>query len=500
MNAGIDLGTTYSLVAHVNAHGQPAVFPDAQDASLFRTPSVVYVGAEGCFVGEAAEQLLEDSPQLAAVRFVKARLGDRAWRHRDALGRDWSAEALSALVLRKLLRDARAHSADDVDLAVLTVPAQFNDEQRRATLRAASLAGLGRVRLVEEPVAAASFIGEGEAGERTVLLYDFGGGTFDVTLLHASKGGLRVLATDGISRLGGRDLDQEIARLVAAEFARRHGADPLGDPASAQLLRRAAEQLKIRLARPGVAHARQAVLLLGRPHEVTLMRAEFDALAGAAVARTIECCERCLEAAGLSWAAVDRIALAGGSSQLPQVAAELLRVSGRARSQIVSRQPHQAVAFGAAVLAGRIAAAAGEDGLHAVAGADVCLRVWDRVRQCPSLDMLIARNTPLPTTYRRTFYTNRVDQRRLVLEMVQRRGMPPEESSLGLMAFGPIETPARSHPIEVVVELQSDGLVRVRATDLASGHEMARSFDESGDAGAIGPDQRQLLESVFLHT
>jgi len=500
---GIDLGTTYSMIAHVNAHGQPALFPDLHDANRFRTPSVAYIGREGCLIGSAAEELLDDAPELPLVRFIKARLGDAEWRYEDHRGRAWTPEALSALILKKLLRDADTFSGEELGPAVVTVPAQFTDRQRQATLRAAAMAGLSAVRLVDEPVAAATFYGLDEGGaDRTLLVYDFGGGTFDVTVLQAGPEGLYVLASDGVSQLGGRTLDEHIMAQIDADVRRRGQRSPLSDPASAQRLRRLAEDSKITLSRPAAAQVRQTLLLFGAPYEFLLTRPQFDAIVLEAVAQTLTACERCLKAAGLGWRDVDRLLLTGGSSLLPQVAQELSRVSGHAPGRLILKQPHQAVAFGAAVLAERQARAGGLDALiQQVTGAELCLRVWDRRHNRPGLETLIARNAPLPVSYTRTFYTNRDDQTRIVLEFVQRRGEPPDETSLGHFAFGPLSHPRRNAPLEVTVAIGRDGLVRVTARDPSTGREVAHSLrDGATEGGDHWEAQHRWVEAAAINT
>lgn len=505
---GIDLGTTFSMVAHVNAHGQPALFPDVHNASLFRTPSTVYVGREGCLVGAAAEELLDDTPDLPVARFVKAHLSTPDWRYADHLERHWPAEGLSALILRKLLRDVDTFTGEDRGPAVLTVPAQFTDEQRRATLRAADLAGMSDTKLVEEPVAAATFYGQDEGpADRTLLVYDFGGGTFDVTILQTARDGLFVLATDGVSKLGGRHLDDQLVALMAAAYTRQFQHSPLSDPGSVQRLRRLAEDSKIKLSRPGLNQVKHAILLMGQPFEFVLTRGMFDTIVNEAVAQTLAATQRCLAAAALDWQDIDKILLTGGSSLLPQVRDGLMRASGKPAAELICKTPHQAVAYGAALLAARYARthteghAAAAPTVRQVSGADLCLRVWDRKTQRPGLEVLIGRNTPLPTTYSRTFYTNRDDQTRIVLELVQRRGEPAEEFSLGHFAFGPISDPRRNYPLEITTSLTEDGLVQVLARDPATGRQFEHTVAQEGsapqsqDAGEI----RRWIQSLSIN-
>ncbi len=501
IHLGIDLGTTYSLISHINAYGQPTLFPDAADANQFRTPSVVYIGPEGTLVGQPAEVLLDDAPELPVVRFVKGRLADPAWQHADHKGRAWSPEGLSALILRKLLGDAELFLTEEVGLTVVTVPAQFNDDQRKATLYAARLAGLDNVRLVEEPVAAATHYGldEGPA-DRTLLVYDFGGGTFDVTVLQTGPAGLYVLATDGVSGLGGRDIDEKLMALADEDFRRARGSTVLDDPGAALRLRRLAEQAKLRFGQPGQTQFRQSMLLRGAPFEFAVSRAQFDRICAESIAKSIEACERCLRAASLTWRDVDRIVLTGGSSLLPQVPRALLAASGKSPADLVAKQPHQAVAYGAGALAARFGAGKGAADVRQVSGFDLCLRVWDPARNAAGLEVLVPRNSPLPASYSRAFYTNRDGQTRVILELVQRRGDPLVETSLGHHAFGPIDTARRNHPIEVTVAVDADGTVKVEAVDPASGRKLTHSVNREGHAGRerFG-DERDLVRSAKIN-
>lgn len=243
------------------------------------------------------------------------------------------------------------------------------------------------------------------------------------------------------------------------------------------------------------------MLLLGQPYEFLLTRPQFESIALDAVGQTITCCQRCLQEAGLTWRDVDHILLTGGSSMLPQVPMELLRVSSKSANSLILKQPHQAVAYGAAVLAQRYATEIGSDSLiQQVTTADLCLRVWDQRHNRPGLESLIPKNTPLPTAYHRTFYTNRDDQGRIVLEFVQRRGPAQEEFSLGHFAFGPLNNPRKNTPLEVTVAIGRDGLVNVSAKDPASGREIARSLQEGdGNLGQDWQQQRRWLEEALIN-
>jgi molecular chaperone DnaK len=483
MKVGIDLGTTFSLIARVGAQGLPALFPDRHDASQFQTPSVVHIEGDQALVGQPAEDLLEDQPATPVARFVKARLGEEQAAYLDSEGRGWRAEAVSALILRKLLQDAQAFEDEDVTEAVITVPARFADAARKATKAAASLAGIRRLRLVEEPVAAAVYYGQNStAAEQLFLTYDLGGGTFDASILRVGPEGLKVLAVDGDNTVGGRHIDSLIADLVAAEFVRRHGFDPRQDPAAMQSLVRFSERTKIRLSSPGRGEVRQSLLLAGRAVEFLLSRVQFERLIGPQVDRSLEACQRCLAQAGIPWGRISRVLMVGGGAHLPLVQRKVAIASQRPASDILLKQPHQAVAFGAAVLAHSGQAdeeASAGRALHPIAAWDLGLRVFDRATRAPGFQPLIRAGSALPASHTATFYTQRDDQARLILELVQfRAGSPPEEDSLGVFAFGPIARPRKNLPIEVTLSYDAEGLVRVVARQSDSGQTMNRVLDD----------------------
>lgn len=322
---GIDLGTTFSIVSYVNPQGVPTLFPDYHDANEFRTPSVVHIGSEGCFVGHVLEELLEDEPGHEVARFIKLSMGNNEVVYTDHLGREWSAEGISAIILRKMLDDVQAFVHEDVGGVIITVPANFNDEQRRATRNAALLAGLPCPQLLEEPIAAATYYGFSEGNkEQTLFVYDLGGGTFDATLLQSSPDGLYALATEGNNLLGGKEVDEVIIKQVTDEFNRQHGFNPMDDTASAARLRHFATETKLKLAKPGREQVRKTLLLAGRTLDFIITRNQFEKMIENLIDETLEVSEQCLKSAGLEWALVDRILLTGGSSLLPLVEKKLL--------------------------------------------------------------------------------------------------------------------------------------------------------------------------------
>jgi molecular chaperone DnaK len=501
MHVGIDLGTTFSLIARVDAHGIPVLFPDRHEAERFKTPSVVHIGPEGALVGQAVEELLEDAPELPVARFVKLSMGRDEPIFVDHLGRGWHPEAISALILKKLRRDVTAYTDEPIDGAIISVPAHFNDPQRQATRHAAELAGLNVLDLVEEPLAAATHYGAHTVPPgSTILVYDLGGGTFDATVLHVDAKGLYALATDGTSDLGGKNFDEAIMAMVADQFRLAHRYDPLQDPVVSAQLRRQAEAMKIKLAMPGQGEVRKGLLLGGRTQEILLSCGQFEQAIRPLVDRSLEVCGRALKAASLDWAAIDQVLLAGGSTLVPAVETAVRRASDKPGDRVKRHQPHMAIAYGAALIAAqRSGAPAGKAPplLQRVSGFDLGCRVFDPATGQPTIDTVIARNTPIPARRTITYYTNRADQSRIILDIVQVKAPGEPPASLGYFAF-PVDRPRKNHPLEITLGYDERGMVSITARDPDAGREVKHDL-----AGTDHPmdrivAQKALLESVRL--
>jgi molecular chaperone DnaK len=496
---GIDLGTTYSLAAYVNAQGVPALFPDFFDASEFRTPSVVYIGESGALVGSSAEELLEDNPGAPISRFAKLKLAIEPVAYQDENGFEWSPESISALILRKIQRDIQAFASDEIGAAVVAVPAQFSDPQRKATRSAAMMAGFGNVSLVEEPVAAATFYGmTDKSRESTIFVYDLGGGTFDATVLRQSPDGLWPLACDGTNRVGGKVFDDSIISFVNESFKSQYGFSPMEDPRSVSRLIRLAESTKIRLSKPGKGQVHESLMLAGRPFEFLLTRGHFESLIDQQVLETIKVCEACLSQASLNWDDLDAVLLTGGSSLIPMVSRIIADRSGKSVQELICRQPHQAVAFGAAQVANDKGEGNTARKFHTIASYDLGLRAWDRERNAPGIECLVKRNTPLPAEIRRTVYTTRPDQNRIVLEFLQKSESKDDEVSLGHFAFGPIANPRKNYPTEITVRYEIDGTVNIVAHDPESGERLERILHRDGEI-TIDSEQRHRVINILIN-
>lgn len=505
MKVGIDLGTTYSLVARMDPDGRAMLLPDHAEQDVFHTPSVVCLTADSAFVGNVVETLLEHQPDLKVIRYFKRQFGASTPIYFDEQGTHWYPETIAALVLKKLRFDAESFCSSSVDSAVITVPAHFNDLQRKAVLAAATLADLSVIGLVEEPVAAALHYGVAQSSQDQVMLvYDWGGGTFDATVLSMDARGVYVLAKTGLTELGGKEIDEKIAAMILEQFEAALGSQPTLTARTLLDLRKVSEELKIDLCMPGRTQVRRTVLLGGSAVHVEISRRRFEA----AIADLLDQAEgsmlQCVGDAGLTVSDINAVLLVGGSSMVPAVEQRMRRLFGRQGQQVKYHEPSKAVAFGAAIHASQLSGEAERFQLppefRGVTGYSVGVRTLNPQTGRVTIDTLVKKNMPLPVRVGKTYYTTRPKQERMVLEIVQFRDPLEDVVSLGQLVVGPLPSPRQNYPINVTVENREDGTVAVQAYDSQTGVELAQVFGrESSDGLGHLATQRALVRSTFIN-
>ena len=489
MIVGIDLGTTFSAVACVGATGTPALFPDRVDPQRYHTPSVVHINERGAFVGQIVEEMLTDDPGMPVCRFAKASMGSQEPVYQCTKGGVWTAHAISSLVLRKLKADAEL-SSQSISRCVISVPAHFNEAEKRATINAARLADLPVVGLVEEPVAAATFaVANGPPRQKTVFVFDLGGGTLDATILHGSLEGLYVLATEGAARLGGRDFDQVIMDLVLDQFRAQYGLDPAADTAAMQTLRTFATKTKIELSQNRVMHVNKPLMLLGRTLKVTMSRPLFDASSAHLIEACLDVCHRVLRAAALSWSQIDELVLVGGGSLLPCVEQAVIKDSGLPPDRIRRNQPHAAVAYGVALLAERQFGTRENIApplKQTVSSNQLGLRMLDPQKLRPYFHVLVERNVPLPASNTRDIYTAHDQQDHISIEVLQRKDEHSAPDMLERLRYGPLPHRGRNYPLKVTLGYDAAGRVTIEVRDGQTGQEITKviSNDVEDDLAA----------------
>jgi molecular chaperone DnaK len=343
---GIDLGTTFSAVAHIDAYGKPQIIPNAESERI--TPSVILFDGANVVVGTSAKNSAVAEPEKI-VDFIKREMGKpKEQFHREFNGIIYSAEELSALIVKKLIIDAERYLKEPVTDAVITVPAYFNDAERTATIMGGQLAGLNVLQIINEPTAAALAYGLDKLEEdQTVFVFDLGGGTFDVTIMRIEKQQLHIIATNGDHRLGGKDWDDIIVNYVAEEFDRGHGENPLLDLQSYQDLQTRAVAAKLQLSsrkRTTIVHNHQ-----GKSVKVELSRQDFEKRTRHLIEKCKAICEIVMQEAKMTWDKIDKTLLVGGMTRMPMVRDMIAQLS--TAPLVVDVNPDEAVAIGASIQA-----------------------------------------------------------------------------------------------------------------------------------------------------
>ncbi|RXT14813.1 molecular chaperone DnaK [Ammoniphilus sp. CFH 90114] len=468
---GIDLGTTNSCVA-VMEGGEPVVIPNAEGNRT--TPSVVSFKSGERIVGETAKRQAITNPNT--IMSIKRYMGTN---HKvEAEGKDYTPQEISAIILQKLRADAEAYLGEKVEKAVITVPAYFNDSQRQATKDAGKIAGLEVLRIVNEPTAAALAYGLEKSDDQTILVYDLGGGTFDVSILELSEGFFEVKATSGDNKLGGDDFDEVIINFLVAEFKKENGIDLSQDKMAVQRLKDAAEKAKKDLS--GVLTTTISLPFItadatGPKHlEVTLSRAKFEELSASLVERTMGPTRQALQDAGLQPSQIDKVLLVGGSTRIPAVQEAIRKYTGKEPHKGVN--PDEVVALGAAVQAGVLTGDVKDVVLLDVTPLSLGIETLGGV-----MTKLIDRNTTIPTSKSQVFSTAADSQTSVEIHVLQgERSMAADNKTLGRFQLTDIPPAPRGIPqIEVSFDLDANGIVNVKAKDLGTGKEQKITITSS---------------------
>ena len=464
---GIDLGTTNSCVA-VMEGGQPTVIANTEGART--TPSVVAFTKTGeRLVGEPAKRQAVTNANRT-ISSIKREMGSDY--KVDIDGKKYSPQEISAMILQKLKADAEGYLGEKVTEAVITVPAYFNDAQRQATKDAGKIAGLDVKRIINEPTAAALAYGLDNEKEQKIMVYDLGGGTFDVSIIEIGDGVIEVLSTAGNNRLGGDDFDQMITDYMLADFKAKEGVDLSGDKMALQRLKEAAEKAKKELSSATTTNINLPFITAtseGPKHfDMNLTRAKFDELTRDLVDKTAEPVRRALSDAGITAADLGQVLLVGGSTRIPAVQEEVKRLTGKEPSK--SLNPDECVALGASVQGGKLAgdAGAGDILLLDVTPLSLSIETMGGVAT-----RLIERNTTIPTKKSQIFSTAADNQTAVDINVVQgERQFAKDNKSLGQFRLDGIPPAPRGVPqIEVTFDIDANGIVNVSAKDLGTGKE-----------------------------
>ena len=464
---GIDLGTTNSCVA-VMEGGKPVVIANTEGART--TPSVVAFTKTGeRLVGEPAKRQAVTNADHT-ISSIKRHMGSD---YRVTIDdKKYSPQEISAMILQKLKADAESYLGEKVSEAVITVPAYFNDAQRQATKDAGKIAGLDVKRIINEPTAAALAYGLDNENEQKIMVYDLGGGTFDVSIIEIGDGVIEVLATNGDTRLGGDDFDNKITQYMLSEFKRTEGVDLSGDKMAMQRLREAAEKAKKELSSATTTNINLPFITAtaeGPKHfDMNLTRAKFDELTHDLVERTVIPVQNALKDAGLEMNEISKVLLVGGSTRIPAVQDKVRQLTGKEPNK--SLNPDECVAIGASIQGGKLA---GDSGAGDILLLDVTPLTLSIETMGGIATHLIERNTTIPTRKSQIFSTAADNQSAVDFNVVQgERQFAKDNKSLGRFQLDGIAPARRGVPqIEVTFDIDANGIVNVSAKDLGTGRE-----------------------------
>ncbi len=462
---GIDLGTTNSVVA-VMEGGEPVIIPNAEGSRT--TPSVVAFTKDGeRLVGQIAKRQAITNPDRT-ISSIKREMGSDYKVNID--GKQYNPQEISAMILQKLKSDAESYIGEKISQAVITVPAYFSDSQRQATKDAGRIAGLEVLRIINEPTAASLAYGLDKDNAHKILVFDLGGGTFDVSLLEIGDGVFEVLATNGDTRLGGDDFDNRIINFVADQFQKENGIDLRKDRMAEQRLKEAAEKAKIELSTAMTTNINLPFITAdanGPKHlDVTLTRAKFEELTHDLVERTVGPMNTALKDAGLTAKDIDKVILVGGSTRIPSVQEAVKNITGKEPFKGIN--PDECVALGAAIQAGVLGGDVKDVLLLDVTPLSLGLETEGHI-----FTKLIERNTTIPTEKSQIFSTAADGQTTVEINVLQgERPMAYDNKSLGRFQLTGIAPAPRGVPqIEVKFTIDKNGIVNVSAKDLGTGKE-----------------------------
>ena len=482
--AGIDLGTTNSAIACINQYGKPEIIANAEGERI--TPSAVVIEPNGMpLVGiEAVNQALIEPERT--IRHVKREMGNPSYR-KNIDGEEYSPETISAFILQKLVKDASERLGTEITKVAITTPAYFKDGEREATRQAAEIAGLEVVRIVNEPTAAAIAYGLDKETNQTILVYDWGGGTFDVTIMQIKDKEFTVLATDGDARLGGADVDAKLVDFLAEDFLEVHEIDLRDEPHTLQDLRDKAE-----IAKKDLSFRNSTMVTLsqgGKTARVNIDRDDFNDLIVDLIAKTESCLQRVIQDAGLSWSDIDKVLLVGGSTRIPLVKETIVRITGS--QPVTDINPDECVAMGAAIQA-VIAMQDGDAGSKTesplvldeaaecldiqvvdVATHSLGVKAFSPIRDRYINSIIIPRLTQIPCEFTKVYRTSEDNQKQVQFDVLQgedENPRSPDVDRIGKAGLRNLPThKAGELFLEVTLSYTADGTVEVITKEQQSG-------------------------------
>ena len=501
MKIGIDIGTTYSAASYVNKAYKTVLVKDAEFNSE-TTPSVVWVGASRCLVGQSAlDKLSIDSDSVLCWLF-KREIGSGETIITDDNNNDWTAEGLTALVIRKLIHDTEIQTEKKVTGATITVPVHFNMKQRSGIINAAKLAGIESVEVLDEPVAAAIHYGYSQLtadSDKKILVFDLGGGTFDVTVLSLNKKGFYTLASHGDTTVGGQDIDRIIMTMVS-DYLKEIGAFVIWDAYNNQLLRKAAEKIKIAMS--GWHQDYQANIFLSNwSGQVIINKEEYDRRVYDFFDKCFESAKACVQEASLDIGDIDHHLFVGGSCKNPLLRRCYETYFDIPADKISLFEPDIAVCHGAAIYGDRKKI----DGnntfseLRGVIGYNLGLKIYNVDKKRSEIETIIVKNSPLPAINKRILYKSHQLQKYIDLHIVSYIDHETETLDIGELKIGPLRDSDYDYEIELNVTVAPDGTVDIGVIDLQTGDEISMTLSYLDNYNSQLVRQKITIDSMVIN-
>lgn len=496
MILGIDLGTCNTLSATLTRDGHPVIISDANYREK-ATPSQVIIDDKLAIVGGMASQYSDLFPNKNLIQYYKRNFGTQEPVFIDSKKNNWFSETIAAIMLKKIRFDAELSLSESVDDVVITVPAHYNDSQRKSVIEAASLAGMNLTALLEEPVAAAlSYMNNSSSDDEIIMVYDFGGGTFDLTLITKTGSHVHVLAKDGASSLGGKEFDEIIINRIMEDHHNCFSKDISKDIYLNNKLRKIAENVKLQICTNTDGWFTKWISLSSNAFEFTFSLKELETKSNEIIIQTEKIVDRCLRSVGISFSDVNKIVMVGGTSQIPFIKSYWHSKINKDKQELIYHEPFSSVAFGAAIYASKMSQSAGIKmpiELKTVSTYNIAIQCNDSVKE---FDLLIFKNSPLPIQAKR-IYSLRTNEK-IGLKIVQYWD-ENEVFKLGTINIGPYPN-TENWKIELQLENRSNGTIGVKVKNTANGKDLKFSFEKEQSKYEYNvEEQKKLLNSITIN-
>lgn len=504
MVLGIDLGTSNSVAASLSRDGTPVLIPDAYNKEQQSTPSVALIEGKKAYAGNFAENLYESLPNRQMVSFFKRSFGTQEPVFFDDNKNAWFSESVASLILKKIKNDAELYLPDGFSKSVITVPAHYNDVQRKSVIEAARLADLELSAIIEEPVAAALFYGSynRKIDDELILIYDFGGGTFDLTLITKSGNQLNVIAKDGVNKLGGKEFDEIVLNGIMEDYERAFKSTLPTDKLTLNRVQKIAETIKIELNDADTPRNISKWLMIGHDaFEVTINYDLYSQKANQLVTKTEMAVNRCLRSLGIKFSDINKMVLIGGTSS-SKLVYNFWKQKMAPNQELIYHQPLSSVAKGAALYAASLNS---NNGLSDVRPIDLKsvstynIGVVVQGTQNPQIDLLIHRNTPLPVAAKKVYKIDPQHMEYISLELCQFWDPQDDLHKLGTIKAGPFSLFAPFY-LELTVENRVNGTISIKLKNADNGKDIKFEFIKKQSQYKYDfQQQKSLIDNIYLN-